>query len=147
MIEMILTNEFVKTNVECSDWKSAIHEGILPLLEKGYIENRYEGAIKANFEKMGTYMVIAPGVVLSHARPEDGVRKLGMSIINLKEGINFGHETNDPVHLVITLAAADNTSHLELLKELMGILMDEDKLNTLKFEKNKETLLSALKIK
>lgn len=147
MIEKILTKEFVLTDLVCSDWKSAIHAGVEPLLEKGYIDDRYEAAILKNFENMGTYMVIAPGVVLSHARPENGVNKMGMSIINLKEGINFGHETNDPVYLIITLAASDNTSHLDILRELMNILMDESKLNILKFEKDREKLLALFNTK
>lgn len=142
MIEKILTKDFVRTGVSASDWKGAIHEGVKPLLEKGYIEERYEEAILENFKELGPYMVIAPGVVLSHARPENGVVQMGMSIVNLLEGVKFGHETNDPVYLVITLAASDNTSHLELLRELMGILMEDTKLHTLKFEKDLQKVLA-----
>ncbi|SFN54791.1 PTS sugar transporter subunit IIA [Proteiniclasticum ruminis] len=142
MIEKILTKDFVRTGVSASDWKEAIHEGVKPLLEKGYIEERYEEAILENFKELGPYMVIAPGVVLSHARPENGVVQMGMSIVNLLEGVKFGHETNDPVYLVITLAASDNTSHLELLRELMGILMEDTKLHTLKFEKDLQKVLA-----
>ena len=142
MIEKILTKDFVRTGVSASDWKEAIHEGVKPLLEKGYIEERYEEAILENFKELGPYMVIAPGVVLSHARPENGVVQMGMSIVNLLDGVKFGHETNDPVYLVITLAASDNTSHLELLRELMGILMEDTKLHTLKFEKDLQKVLA-----
>ncbi len=142
MIEKILTKDFVRTGVSASDWKEAIHEGVKPLLEKGYIEERYEEAILENFKELGPYMVIAPGVVLSHARPENGVVQMGMSIVNLLEGVKFGHETNDPVYLVITLAASDNTSHLELLRELMGILMEDTMLHTLKFEKDLQKVLA-----
>lgn len=142
MIEKILTKDFVRTGVSASDWKEAIREGVKPLLEKGYIEERYEEAILENFKELGPYMVIAPGVVLSHARPENGVVQMGMSIVNLLEGVKFGHETNDPVYLVITLAASDNTSHLELLRELMGILMEDTKLHTLKFEKDLQKVLA-----
>lgn len=142
MIEKILTKDFVRTGVSANDWKEAIHEGVKPLLEKGYIEERYEEAILENFKELGPYMVIAPGVVLSHARPENGVVQMGMSIVNLLEGVKFGHETNDPVYLVITLAASDNTSHLELLRELMGILMEDTKLHTLKFEKDLQKVLA-----
>lgn len=142
MIEKILTKDFVRTGVSARDWKEAIHEGVKPLLEKGYIEERYEEAILENFKELGPYMVIAPGVVLSHARPENGVVQMGMSIVNLLEGVKFGHETNDPVYLVITLAASDNSSHLELLRELMGILMEDTKLHTLKFEKDLQKVLA-----
>ncbi len=144
MIKKILTEDFIRTKVSCSDWKEAIHEGILPLLEKSYVEKSYEEAILRNFEKHGTYMVIAPGMVLSHARPEDGVNKLGMSLINLEEGVPFGHDLHDPVYLIITLATTDNTIHLEALKELMGILMDTEKYETLLHSKDKEEILAVI---
>ncbi len=145
MIKELLTKEFIRTQVSCHDWKDALHEGMLILLEKSYVEKSYEEAVLRNFEKHGTYMVIAPGMVLSHARPEDGVNKLGISLINLKEGVPFGHELHDPVYLVITLATTDNTIHLEALKELMGILMDSKKYETLLYSKDKEEILGIIR--
>lgn len=144
MITDLLSIDFIKTQVNCSNWKEAINEGLLPLIEKGYVEKRYGEAIFNNFKKHGNYMVIAKGLVLSHARPEDGVNKLGMSLINLKEGVKFGHETNDPVYLIITLAAEDSTSHLDAIRELMHILMDEDKLKKLMFLKKGEEILEVI---
>lgn len=146
MIQNILTKEVVRTGVAVKDWQEAIHEGMKPLLAGGYVEPRYEEAVFASFQEMGPYMVIAPGVVLSHARPEHGVLKMGMSIVNLEEGVKFHHETNDPVYLVITLAASDNTAHLEVLRELMAILMEESKLETLMFEKDLEKVLALFAV-
>lgn len=37
----------------------------------------------------------------------------------------------DPVKLVITLAATDSESHLEVLSELAEVLMDEEKVTRL----------------
>ena len=144
MLKDIIRREFIKAKVDVSNWKSAIHEGVLPLLQNGFVSEYYEKAILDNFEKHGTYMVIAPGIVLSHARPEDGVLKQGMSVMNLKKPINFGHETNDPVSLVITLAAQDNTSHLNALSELMDILIDEKLLNILLNSDDEEELVKVL---
>lgn len=144
MIKELLTEEFIRTQVNCQDWKEAIHEGLRPLLEKSYVEESYEKAILENFKKHGTYMVIAPGMVLSHARPEDGVNKLGISLINLKQGVPFGHELNDPVYLIITLATTDNTVHLETLKELMGILMDSKKYQALLHSEDKEEIIRII---
>lgn len=145
MIQDLLTSEFIRVQIDCIDWRAAIHEGLAPLIEKKYVEKRYENAIFDSFKKHGTYMVIAPGLVLSHARPENGVNKLGMSLINLKKGVEFGHKTNDPVYLIITLAAEDNVSHLEAIKELMKVLMDEEKLNKLMFLKEKEEIIKIIK--
>lgn len=144
MLKDIIRREFIKVKVDAEDWKSAIHEGVLPLFQSGLVSENYEKAILQNFEKHGTYMVIAPGIVLSHARPEDGVIKQAMSVLNLKNPINFGHETNDPVSLVITLAAQDNTSHLNALSELMDILICEEKLDILLHSDSEEELAKIL---
>jgi PTS system ascorbate-specific IIA component len=144
MIQNLLTSDFIRTQVDCADWKAAIHEGLVPLTEKQYVEKRYEEAIFESFRVHGNYMVIAPGLVLSHARPENGVNKLGMSLINLKKGVEFGHKTNDPVYLVITLAAENTTSHLDAMRELMKVLMNGERLNKLMFLKEKEEIIKVI---
>ncbi len=80
---------------------------------------------------MGTYAVIAPGIVLLHARPEDGVLKPGLAMVTLSTPVNFGHTENDPVDLVFALAATDKTSHLQGLQELAQLLSDGEVLKGL----------------
>lgn len=143
MINKLLTKDFIRCNIDAKNKEDLVHEGLRPLLEKGYVLESYEKAILENFEKHGNYMAIAPGFLLSHARPEDGVKELGMSLINLKEGVNIGSE-NDPIKLVITLAAKDSESHIGALQELMGILMDEEDFETLKTTKNEEEVLEII---
>ncbi|WDU82798.1 PTS sugar transporter subunit IIA [Caloramator sp. Dgby_cultured_2] len=89
-------------------------------------------------------MVIAPGIVLAHARPENGVKKLSMSLITLKNPINFGSELNDPVKLIITLAAIDSKTHLKALSQLMNLLMNTDDLNIIINAKSKEEVLNII---
>jgi PTS system ascorbate-specific IIA component len=126
MLEKLLSREFIKLNIECGTWKEAIFEGAHLLIEKDTIEYSYIDAIFKNFTTIGPYMVIAPGIVLSHARPEDGVNKLSMSLITLNDGVNFGSELNDPVKLVVTLAAENNISHLTVLEDLMDLFSDTE---------------------
>lgn len=124
MLLDLLSEEFIKLNVLVSNWKEAIEEGVYLLESKGYVENSYLKAIFRGFKKEGPYMVIAPGMVLAHGRPKDGVNKIGMSLVTLKEPINFGSKENDPVKLIITFSAIDNNSHLEALSQLMDLLMN-----------------------
>ncbi|PKK39812.1 hypothetical protein ABB02_00865 [Clostridiaceae bacterium JG1575] len=144
MIERLLNKHTVRVQVSCATRDDLIHEGLRDLLAQGCVEERYEKAIQKAFEAHGNYMAIAPGFLLSHARPEDGVLALGMSCINLKEGVSIGSE-NDPIRLVITLAAKDNTSHITALQELMHLLMDEDVFEQLKTTDSLDTMLSLLK--
>jgi PTS system ascorbate-specific IIA component len=75
---------------------------------------------------MGPYMVLAPGLALAHARPEDGVLELGMSVITLKTPVEFGSELNDPVSLIISFGGVDKESHIGMLQALAKFLMVEE---------------------
>ena len=55
------------------------------------------------------YYVLGPGLAMPHARPEDGVNRLGLALTVLKEGVNFGSEGNDPVRLLVTWPPATAT--------------------------------------
>lgn len=131
MLGEIVKPEFVKVQVDCKDWKEAIENGVAILEEKGIVEKSYKKEIFKNFKELGPYMVIAPGIVLSHARPEAGVNKTGMSIMTLKNPIKFGSELNDPVKLIITLAAKDSIGHINLLSKLMEMLMNSEELSVI----------------
>lgn len=144
LLNSLLNKEVIRLNIKCIDWKDAIRKGAESLVKKDFIEKRYPEAIISNFEKLGPYMVIAPGIVLSHARPEDGVKKLSLSFITLKEPINFGSEMNDPVKFIITLAAIDNTSHMKVIQKLMEFLMNDEDLNKLMNAEETEEVIKII---
>lgn len=100
----------------------------------------YKKKIIENFYEFGPYMVIAPQIVLLHARPEDGVIKTGLSILTLKNPINFGSELNDPVKLVFSFCSIDNKDHMVLLSNLMKLLMSKEDLENLMNEDNIENV-------
>ena len=83
------------------------------------------------FEDLGPYMVIAPGIALAHARPSSSVIETGLSLVTLKSPIEFGSTSNDPVSLVIGLAAVDHDSHIDLMAALSELLMSNESVNFL----------------
>ncbi|MDP2814001.1 MAG: PTS sugar transporter subunit IIA [Erysipelotrichaceae bacterium] len=112
---------------EVADWKEAISQAVLPLIENGYVETRYVDSIIENTEKFGPYYVIAPNIALPHARPEQGVLKKQLGILLLRHPIKFSQDGFD-VRLLITLAASDSESHLQTLSKLSDILGDDDRI-------------------
>jgi len=92
-------------------------------------------------KEFGPYIVIAPGIALPHARPEDGVIKASITVMRLKTPVDFGNKDNDPVYLVVALAALDNKGHVEGLSELATVLGDEGKIQNIKQAETKEELL------
>jgi transcriptional antiterminator/mannitol/fructose-specific phosphotransferase system IIA component (Ntr-type) len=144
MLKDLLKRDVIELNVECKDWKEAVRRGGQSLLAKGSIGESYIEAIFKSLEENGPYMVVGPGIVLAHARPEDGVNNLCMSLITLKEGINFGNETNDPVKLIITFGAVDNESHLKALSQLMELFMNSNDINKIISSTTKDDVLDII---
>jgi mannitol/fructose-specific phosphotransferase system IIA component (Ntr-type) len=115
------------------------------LVRAGKCEPRYVDAMVQAVQDMGAYMVLAPGLSLAHARPEDGVLGIGMSIVTLSTPVDFGSEANDPVSLVISFCGVDHTSHIAMLRELAEFLMDEDHQKLLKSSLSVDEILATFR--
>lgn len=131
MLQDVLKESDILLQETCSDWKEAITKVAQPLVKESIIEPRYIEAMIQSVEDFGAYIVIGKHLALAHARPEDGVNQLGVSVMTLKEGINFGNEENDPVNIIFCLAAVDAYSHLKIMRSLINLINDEEKLAVL----------------
>jgi mannitol/fructose-specific phosphotransferase system IIA component (Ntr-type) len=127
MLNTYLTPEMVRLQIDVKDWEAAVRAAGNLLVDAGYVSQNYIEAMIHAVHEMGPYMVLAPGLALAHARPEDGVLKMGISLVTLAEPVNFGSEANDPVNLVIAFGGTDHESHLGLLATLAGFLEDESR--------------------
>ena len=110
------------------------------LVESNRATAAYTQEMIQAFEELGPYMVIAPGIALAHGRPSAAVLETGLSLVTLSEPVAFGSANNDPVRLVIGLAAVDHDSHIDLMAALSELLMDETKVNIL-LQADKEALV------
>ena len=144
MIHSILTEDTVEVNVEVSDWEEAVRTAGNLLYKNGYVEACYVDSMVDIVKAVGPYIVLLKGVALAHARPSQGAKKIGLSLITLKTPVNFGNADNDPVSLVIALSAVDNSSHLELLGELSQIFGDEEGMEELAKASTKQELLDRI---
>ncbi|WP_295161268.1 PTS sugar transporter subunit IIA [uncultured Brachyspira sp.] len=107
------------------DWKEALRIAAKPLLDTKNIEPRYVDSIIENVNKNGPYIVITDGVAMPHSRPEEGVIKKGMSLLKVKNGVDF-YQTEKKVYLFFTLAAEDSDSHQDAIADLADVLGDDD---------------------
>jgi ascorbate PTS system EIIA or EIIAB component len=101
--------------VQVNCWQAAIRVACQPLLDGGAVEARYVERCIEMVETHGPYIVVAPGIALAHARPEDGANRLGLAVATLSKPVDFGHEQNDPVDLVFAFATPDRDQHVHLL--------------------------------
>jgi PTS system ascorbate-specific IIA component len=126
------------------DWVEAVKLAGAMLIASGVVEERYVDAMVKVTQELGPYAVLAPGVAMPHARPEDGAKRIGLSILVIKNGVNFG-SPNDPVYVVIGFAAIDKTSHLSVLKELAELLDTPDIVEKLRNASSREEVVRIIK--
>lgn len=143
MLKEYLTKDLIQLKVPAADWEAAVRAGGALLLQAGKCDSAYIEAMVRTVRESGPYMVLAPGLALAHARPEDGAREVGLSLITLKDPVEFGSQANDPVSVVISFCATDHESHVDLLKALAGFLRNEGNQALLKSAANIQQVLEA----
>ena len=127
LLETITAGD-IQIGLSASDWEDAVRKAAAPLVANGAVEQSYVEGIVQSVHDNGPYFVLTKGFALAHARPECGAIRLAMNFTTLREPVSFGAGANDPVRLIITLAATDPDSHIDLLGELADILMDESRM-------------------
>ena len=142
MLKDLITSDMIMFKQNVATWQDAIKESAQPLLESDKIEPRYIDKVISNVNELGPYIVIAPNIAISHARPEDGAKDLGMSVLILDEPVYFSAKNDRPVRIVITLVAPDNEKHLLALQQLSQLLLEE--LDNLLNSKDIETVLELV---
>lgn len=143
MLSDYLSSNTILLQVPVHDWREAVRKAGDLLVKTGACEPRYVDSMIAAVEHFGPYMVLAPGIALAHARPEDGVLKVGISIVTLSTPVDFGSPENDPVCLVIAFSGVNHTSHMAMLQELALFLVEEPHQELLKAATDIETVLNA----
>jgi len=94
--------------------------------------------------QLGPYIVIAPGVALPHARPEDGVLKPCLALVTLDPPMAFGNPNYDPVRLVFAIGAVDAYQHIDALRSFATLLSETSNLEALLKAQTVEEILRIL---
>jgi len=127
-----------------SDWKQAIRLSAQPLLAKETITEEYVEAIFNSHQELGPYYVLAPGLAMPHARPEQGAIKNGLSLLHIKQGVSFNAEENDPIYVVIMLCALSGDEHINMITALAEIFSDDERLSALLKASTMETIQTVI---
>jgi PTS system ascorbate-specific IIA component len=126
-LSTLLSVDAIRLGVPAADWRAAVRQAGDALVSSGATTDAYTDEMIAAVEELGPYIVIAPGIALAHSRPSPAVIRAGMSLATLAEPVAFGHSKNDPVRLVVGLAAPDEDGHVTALSTLAEFLADEER--------------------
>lgn len=139
----VIAAENIQLKVAAQDWRDAMIKSGQLLVDSGYITTDYIDLTIKCVEENGPYIVITPGLALSHSRPDVSVKKTGLSLITLEKPIEFQSE-NDPVDIVLTLAATDDSSHLEKLQGMAEYISEEEHLDAIRNAASPEDVAKAI---
>ena len=107
---------------EPMEWQQAIHKASEPLLHRAIIKKSYVQAMIDILYDYGPCIVLANGVAIAHANPEQGANALGLSLLINKQSITFEDDAN--VHFLFVLSNPDQDKHLHLLRDIMRLAND-----------------------
>lgn len=144
MLTELITPEMIQICDEVADWETAIRTAAKPLVASRKIEDRYADAMIEKVKQYGPFIHIGKGIALPHARPEDGVKALGMSLLKVEKPVLLLDDEKHAVQLFVCLAAVDNEAHLRALSSLTKLLSNKENLDDLLAATTKEEITTIL---
>ncbi|MBC1987127.1 BglG family transcription antiterminator [Listeria sp. FSL L7-0478] len=146
-LDELLPQERIIFKESVTDWQEAIRVASKPLQHEGYISKNYQHAMIENIEKLGPYIVIAPGIALPHASVDDGAYRVGMSLLRLDQPVSFSSKAKDQVKLIIVLASIDSYTHINALSQLTNLIMKHHLLEQIEQAESAAEIAAMLTIK
>lgn len=112
---------------ESCSWQESIRIAGQRLVDYRSIETKYLNTIISQLQYFGPYMFLTDDVILAHAKPEDGVNCLDLSMAVFQEPVRYSDSRK--AHIVFVLAAEDQEKHLKILQDLLELLSTPDYVN------------------
>lgn len=133
-LDDLLNSEMIQRVKSVSDWHEAIELASKPLIEKNIITMNYIEEMKKQFPTISEYIILQRTIAIPHAEVEKGVKKIGMSMIYIEEGVPTVNDTL--IYFVVVIAAIDKKTHFTSLLQLMELAGNQEQLDKLKNAKS-----------
>ena len=118
-ISRIIPEKYAQFNLVIDDWREAIKVASQPLVKSKKIKQAYISDMIRVVETLGNYMVFIPEIAFVHAPPENVIDN-GVSLLTLKEPLDFGVKNKVTIKAIVVLA---NKEESKSLVSLVNILM------------------------
>ena len=145
--ELGLRDIFEKSSVnivsEDTNWIEAMYIAGEPLVNSGLIKPAYIDDIVDVIKELGPYAECQKGILLAHAKPQNNVNKICLSVAYFKKPI-YMEEWNKSIDTVFILAVTDYKSHANALVELISNLSKAEVVGKLKKCKTTQQLYDLI---
>ncbi|MBV7577993.1 PTS sugar transporter subunit IIA [Escherichia fergusonii] len=124
--DSLAENKSIRLQAEAETWQDAVKIGVDLLVAADVVEPRYYQAILDAVE-------------------QEGVKKTGFALVTLKKPLEFNHEDNDPVDILITMAAVDANTHQEVgIMQIVNLFEDEENFDRLRACRTEQEVLDLI---
>lgn len=141
-LDDFLTRDTILLVDRVKTWEEAIRRAAQPLLDSGNIKESYLAAVIENCRRNSDYIMLGNRIAIPHAKPEEGVLKLGMILLNLKEPIEFPN--GQRIHLICFIAAEDKEKHINAILQLRRLAEDKYTVNQVKNASSEEGMAGII---
>lgn len=126
----------------CS-WQNSVRIAGRCLLDNRSIEPKYLDTMITQLQYYGPYMFLTENVLLAHAKPEDGVNCLDVSMTLFRESVWFSDSKK--AKIIWVLAAEDQEKHLKILQDILTLTGDSKFLSDIENAKSSTDILVQIK--
>lgn len=138
----LLRNQKIVMTEETFNWQEAVYYAGKTLLDAGSIEKQYLDTAISQLQHYGPFMFVAPGLILIHAKPEDGANGLDVSMTIFKNPVVFS--PLNEAKIAITLATEERERHLRIIKDIMTVFSVESRIDTISALEDEASILDYL---
>ena len=117
--------ENLKISEEKMDAVSALRAIGRIMVESKSVKPVYVENMIASYKEFGPYFVIAPGVAIAHAKPDESVFRDDIALMICHHPVVFNSH-NDPVTMLFGLCATGSHQHMEVLRQVANLLSDTE---------------------
>ncbi|MDQ0207714.1 BglG family transcription antiterminator [Alkalicoccobacillus murimartini] len=125
----LVHEETIQLATRVSSWTEAVTLAAKPLLSNQSITPSYVEAM-LNLDTDDPYIVIGSGAAIPHADPEEGVKRVSMSLLQLKHGVTFA--SSYTIYTIVVIAAPDKYQHLKALRQLIRLSQNTKAMSRIK---------------
>lgn len=139
----LLKQENIQIVSHIPDYEAAIRLASMPLLNSKSITQCYVDKMINDYDFDDSYVILGNDIAIPHAKPEDGVNSVGISLLYIQEGVAFSEGRN--IHFIFIIAPVDQKKHLQALYAIMDIAESPLLVELLKKSYNPNELYERIK--
>jgi ascorbate PTS system EIIA or EIIAB component len=135
--------ENLKIRSEAMDAYTALREVGKLLVDAQSVKSQYIDNMISSYQVFGPYFVIAPGVAIAHAKPDESVNRDDIALMICHSPVIFNSH-NDPVTMLFGLCATGSHQHMEVLMKVANLLSDTEAQKRIMSVNDEEELFELL---